>query len=384
VFRYAIADKQTRDEAHHRAPVRGAHRFSQWLADERPDVLHVHSFTAGVGLPEIREAHRLGIRIIVTSHLPGLGYMCRTGELMQWGRVPCDGVVFPAKCAPCSLTRLGMAPPLARIVGSVPVSFSKALRHAPGRVGTTLGMSASVAEYQEMERELFDLVERFVVLNETARGMLLSNGLPDDKLFLNRLGLSHTGVGRKPSPEARPTAGPVRFGCLGRFDPPKGLAQLAQAVVAIPRDVQFQVDIRGPLLDEGARRHLRQLRQIVGDDPRVRFEPAAAARDVPGVLAGLDALLCPSVGFENGPTVALEAMAVGTPVIASRVGNLAELIEDGVTGRLVDPGDVAAWSRALVEAATDPRRTIDKWRLSIPEPRTMDDIARDYMSLYAA
>ena len=36
---------------------------------------------------------RLGIRVIATCHLPGLGYMCRTGELMQWGRVPCDGIV---------------------------------------------------------------------------------------------------------------------------------------------------------------------------------------------------------------------------------------------------------------------------------------------------
>ena len=76
-------------------------------AEERPDVLHVHSITTGVGLPEIREAHRLGIRVILTCHLPGFGYMCRTGELMQWGRVPCDGIVIPSKCASCSLTRLG-------------------------------------------------------------------------------------------------------------------------------------------------------------------------------------------------------------------------------------------------------------------------------------
>ena len=113
VFRYAIPSTPTRDEAYHRVPVRGADKLYRWLAEERPDVLHVHSITTGVGLPEIREAHRLGIRVILTCHLPGFGYMCRTGELMQWGRVPCDGIVIPSKCASCNLTRLGMAATLA-------------------------------------------------------------------------------------------------------------------------------------------------------------------------------------------------------------------------------------------------------------------------------
>ena len=383
VFRYAIADNPTRDEAYHRVPVRGAARFYRWLADERPDVLHLHSFTAGVGLPEIREARRLGIRVIVTNHLPGLGYMCRTGELMQWGAFPCDGIVIPSKCGSCNLTRLGMPQSLARLVGAVPVPVSTMLRRLPGRVGTSLGMAASVVEYSSMEWEVFDLVERFVLLNETARRMLLSNGFPPEKMVLNRLGLSHKNVTRKPGPGARPTTGPVRFGSLGRFHPSKGLVELAKAAVAIPRSVPFRLDIRGPIADDATRAYADQVRAVVGDDPRVHIEPAVPSGEVLAVLTDLDALICPSVWFENGPTVALEAMAVGTPVFGSRVGNLPEIIDDGVTGRLVDPGDVVAWSRALTEAATDPAQTIDRWRLAIPQPRTMDDVARDYLELYA-
>ncbi len=105
--------------------------------------------------------------------------------------------------------------------------------------------------------------------------------------------------------------------------------------------------------------------------------------EVPALLAGYDVLLCPSVGFENGPTIALEAAAVGTPIIASRVGNLAEIVEDGVNGQLVTPGDIGEWSRALTNAALDPA-AIDRWRRALRQPRTMDDIAADYMALYAA
>ena len=383
VFRYEIPRTPTRDEAHHRVSVRGAERFARWLGDERPDILHVHSFTTGVGLPEIRAAHRLGIRVIVTAHLPGFGYMCRTGELMQWGRVPCDGIVIPDKCAACNLTRLGMPQPAARIMGAIPVSLSGALGRLPGRTGTTLGMAASVSEYQTMQRELFELVDRFVVLNETGRQMLISNGSPPGKIVLNRLGVSHLHVAPKPGPEVRPTGTCVRFGYLGRLHATKGLVGLAHAVAAIPHEVQFRLDIRGPSLDEPSRRFAAELQAMLAGDTRVSVGPGVPGAEVPALLAEYDALLCPSIWFENGPTIALEAIAAGTPIIASRVGNLAELVADDVNGQLVAPGDAEAWTRALTRAATAPADTIDRWRRALLPPRTMDDVASDYLALYA-
>jgi glycosyltransferase involved in cell wall biosynthesis len=384
VFRYQIPAETTRDEARHRIPIRGAEQLYRFLDEERPDVLHLHSFTTGAGLPEIREAARRGIRVIVTCHLPGFGYMCRSGELMQWGSEPCDGLVFPRKCAACNLTRLGLAQPLARIVASAPLGLSRALGELPGRVGTASGMAASVAEYQAMQREMFSLVDRFVVLNETGRRMLLANGSPAGKLVLNRLGVSFRDAVRKPSPDVRPTAAPVRFGYVGRLHPTKGLVELLRAVREMPRDIEFRLDIRGPILDDDTRRFADDLRRTAADDPRVAIAPGVPSAEVPAHLCGLDALVCPSMWFENGPTVALEAMAVGTPVVASRVGNLAEAIEDGVTGRLVTPGDVDQWAGALTAIAAAPGDTIDRWRRALPPPRTMDDIARDYLALYAA
>jgi len=75
VFRYPITDHPTRDEAYHRVAMPGAAHLFRWLAEQRPDILHVHSIKTGTGLPEFREAHRLGIRIIATCHLPSLGYL---------------------------------------------------------------------------------------------------------------------------------------------------------------------------------------------------------------------------------------------------------------------------------------------------------------------
>jgi len=102
------------------------------------------------------------------------------------------------------------------------------------------------------------------------------------------------------------------------------------------------------------------------------------------VLADYDVLCCPAVCLEGGPTVAIEAHAVGTPVIGTRIGGLAELVTNGVDGRLVPPGDWRALAGALRDMAENPAGTIDRWRLALPPARTMDQVAADYLSLYAS
>jgi glycosyltransferase involved in cell wall biosynthesis len=80
------------------------------------------------------------------------------------------------------------------------------------------------------------------------------------------------------------------------------------------------------------------------------IETAAAAGDVEALgrlekgavfdqLSRAVAMVLPSVWFEGLPVSVLEAYAMGTPVIASRIGSLAELVEDGATGLLARPGD---------------------------------------------
>jgi glycosyltransferase involved in cell wall biosynthesis len=90
------------------------------------------------------------------------------------------------------------------------------------------------------------------------------------------------------------------------------------------------------------------------------------------------------VCLEGGPTVAIEAHAAGTPVIGTRIGGLAELVGDGVSGRLVAPDDWRALAAVLLEMAGDPAGTIDRWRAALPRPRTMDEVAAEYLTLYGS
>src|SRR5437867_1091079 len=76
-------------------------------------------------------------------------------------------------------------------------------------------------------------------------------------------------------------------------------------------------------------------------------------RDVPEVMAALDVLVLPSTRSEATSQVIPQALAVGTPVVATAVGGIPEIVQDGVTGRLVPPGEPAALAAAIEDMLID-------------------------------
>jgi glycosyltransferase involved in cell wall biosynthesis len=381
VHRYPIRVPLTRDEAQGRAAVPGAKWFHEWLRATRPDVVHFHTLVPGLELAEVKAAKAAGARVIATTHSSSLGYICTRGTMMRWGEALCDGLAEPRKCAACDLQKRGLPKWAARATAVVPVRPSEIAGRLPGKIGTALGMTSSIAFNRYRQRELLDNVDRFVLLTEWAADAVVRNGAPLDKVALNRLGISH-GFAPKPGPRSHPTRSPVVFGYLGRFDPIKGVDDLARAVGSLPPTHAFRLDLRGPHDTADGRDVLRRLEERLSGDQRVSFGSPLPIAQVPAHLAGLDVLCCPSVCLEGGPTVAIEAHAVGTPVLGTRIGGLAELMTDGLNGRLVAPGDWRALAAAIAEIAADPRGTVDRWRTAIPAARTMDEVVADYVRLY--
>ena len=73
----------------------------------------------------------------------------------------------------------------------------------------------------------------------------------------------------------------------------------------------------------------------------------------------------------------------GTPVVGTAVGGMAEIISDGVNGRLVPVKDSAALAKVFEEIALDPSGTVDRWRANLPKARTIGQIEADYSRMYA-
>jgi glycosyltransferase involved in cell wall biosynthesis len=157
---------------------------------------------------------------------------------------------------------------------------------------------------------------------------------------------------------------------------------LAEAMRRLPASLRLRLEFRGPAQTAADRETRAAVARACGADPRVTIGDGVAPEESAGLIASYDVLCCPSRCLEGGPTVGLEAMAAGVPVIAASVGGVAEVVDDGVNARLVPPGDVDRLAAALIEVASDPAATICQWRKRLPPPRTMRDVARDYLRLY--
>ncbi|WP_172599990.1 glycosyltransferase family 4 protein [Sulfuricystis multivorans] len=128
----------------------------------------------------------------------------------------------------------------------------------------------------------------------------------------------------------------------------------ARSLAAIP-DLRLLVVGDGPL-----REHLPQWAAELGLAERVRF--AGHREDIPNCMKAMDVCVLPSLKNEATSQVMPQAMLVGTPVVCSAAGGLTEVVQDGITGRVVPPGDVDALARALQDCFAKPEQTAEMAR----------------------
>jgi glycosyltransferase involved in cell wall biosynthesis len=152
------------------------------------------------------------------------------------------------------------------------------------------------------------------------------------------------------TPPAKRSTTRLRVLFVGRLEPIKGARTLLAALRACP-------DVEATLAGDGSeRRDLGREAATLGG--RARMLGHVPRDDVRRLYEEHDVLVVPSVvttlGRSEGvPHVALEAQAHGLPVVASRVGGLAEVVHDDLDGLLVPPGDPAALASALTRLAHD-------------------------------
>ena len=137
---------------------------------------------------------------------------------------------------------------------------------------------------------------------------------------------------------------------VGHLVPVKALDVLLQAWALLLRDLPGAAPARLVLVGEGAERDaLMRLAEQEGVAAQVTFLGSRPQPVVADWIAAADLLCLPSHA-EGSPNVVVEALASGIPVVASRVGGIPDLVEDGVNGLLVPPGDPGALAAALVSA----------------------------------
>jgi glycosyltransferase involved in cell wall biosynthesis len=170
----------------------------------------------------------------------------------------------------------------------------------------------------------------------------------------------------------------VRFTYLGSLAWQKGVHVLVEAIRGIEADRAVLKVYGDPTVFPD---YAAQLRRIA-DLRNTVFGGQLPNEEVGRVLAETDVLLVPSLWYENSPVVIQEAFAAGVPVIASRIGALAEKVRDGVDGVLCTAGDVRSWRACLLSIIEHVDR-LKEYRANLPKPMTMGKHVELLARLYA-
>lgn len=179
-----------------------------------------------------------------------------------------------------------------------------------------------------------------------SQGMLFS-----DPRHWPRLHIIHCGIDpeRYAAPSDHPAGRNVLF--IGRLAAAKGVPVLLEAFTTL---FATYPDARLTLVGDGpARAALTARARELGLADAVRFTGYLSQDEVAAELARCDLFALPSFA-EGVPVVLMEAMASARPVLATRIAGIPELVEDGVSGRIVAPGDIQAFAAAMTEILADP------------------------------
>lgn len=192
---------------------------------------------------------------------------------------------------------------------------------------------------------------RFVVaISHFCRSQLMLFSRPAD---WSKIAIVHCGVdvARYGGGAKRDSAKRIAF--VGRLDPVKGALLLIEAMARV---LQVHPGATLALAGDGPARQAAEARaEALGIAGSVRFLGYVSQGAVADLLAQSDLLALPSFA-EGLPVVFMEALASRIPVVASRVAGVPELVQDGVTGFTVPPGDVDSLAERMTSLLSDPVR----------------------------
>lgn len=196
-------------------------------------------------------------------------------------------------------------------------------------------------------------VDGVVAISRSIAELLIAAGVDEKKVRVIPDGIDLRQFPAVPSapPLSQCMAGVTVIGCVGILEERKGHRLLLEAAARLKaKGMRLRYRIAGA---GSLRQPLEQHAASLGLKDDIEF--LGFVQDTVAFLAGIDVFVMPSL-FEGLGVAALEAMAAGKPVIASRVGGLAEAVIDDVTGMQVAPGDDAQLADAIEKLCRDPAR----------------------------
>lgn len=285
----------------------GVMRVGAALAALKPDIVHVHNWFPSLSPAIFRVCNRNGVPVVHTLHNYRL--LCVKASLYRDGK-PCE------ECIGKALRLPGIAHGCYR--GS--------------RAGSAAATAAMLFHWRigTWHRS----VDRFIALSQFAKRKLVEGGLPESKIAVKPNALAFD-FGTQDGSGGY-------FAFVGRLTDEKGIPTLLECWRRDATLPKLYIVGVGPL--EG------EVRAAAATSDNIEWLGLLKTDEAMEIMGKAKAVICPSGWYEGMPRVAVEAMSVGTPLIASRRGTYMEMIQDGRSGLLFEAGDPIALLECVRQA----------------------------------
>lgn len=345
-----------------------------YFSEIRPDIVHVvHSMHLSTA--SIWSAKKLGIPVVATA--TDFWYVCPTYQLLKHDESLCRGPV-PVSCLACVSSaspspRLGWLArsPLFSRLASPLLSWLSQIRVIPPKVGQLLIWLSARPGWM---RQTLAQVDVLLAPTPNTSRLLTENGVTAIDVRTCGFGLEtppRTAQAREPGPI-------LRLGYVGTFRQSKGVHVLLEAVKRLPAG-RFHLDIYGKAGHFPEYDH--RLFELAQGMETVHFRGTFPNENLPDVFAGFDVLVIPALWYENSPLVLLSSFSQKVPVVASRVGSLADLVEHGKNGLLFDMGNASSLAAQLRRLMDEPQ-LVSRLRAGIPQVKTLDENMNELFDIY--
>ncbi|MHC5062545.1 MAG: glycosyltransferase [Planctomycetota bacterium] len=345
-------------------------RFGSYLDERKPDSVHAfHLRHLGGNL--LSQSKMRDIRTFV--HLMDFWFICPAVILRKnddslcqgppdagWGCIPCrdprlaeDIAAAGLKEELCKLSASGLSPSL---------PGNSAARRALG-----------LLERPKVLREQLLLADHIFAPSRFLQARFVDNGFPEERISVQGYGVDLDFAKAVTHTE---TSG-LQIGFIGSIAEHKGIRVLIEAMQHTGSGAQLRIYGR----ESDFKEFTGDLKSTCAGDERISFEGSFPREQLAQVLSSIQVLVVPSLWYENTPFVILEAQAAGIPVIATDLGGMSELIEDGVDGELFPLGDAANLGRRLQRLMDEPQR-LQGYRDSRPSVRSLDESCSELEELY--
>jgi GT2 family glycosyltransferase/glycosyltransferase involved in cell wall biosynthesis len=346
-----------------------------------PGVVHIQHLTClSTELVSMVKSRRIPIVMTLNDYWP----ICHRGQLIDLHGTRCDGPGDQgcATCIPAGVVAPAGVWRAARRLRELPVPI---VRSAPA-VLERLAAAARPASTRELSRArsghmraMLGDIDLLLAPSQTLREQYIRFGIPAERLEWCNQGIDTSGVAVTPDRASRP--GPLRIAFAGSLILSKGPHLLLDAIDRLPPGAVV-VDFLGSVAPyHGDARYAASLQQRLGHAAIRRTGPIPHER-MPAALADADVLVVPSTWIENAPFIIREAFASGLPVIASRLGGMAEMVRDEVDGLLFDAGDARSLTAAFRRFLDEPS-LLGRLRAGIRPVFTIDEDAEQLHPRYA-